>query len=62
MENTPLKTNRMPYFNRYQAMGRQVSNITQTLHQLIWFVCFYFSLLNLPLGSRRVTTPEERIR
>lgn len=26
MENTPLKTNRMPYFHRYQAtMSRQVS-------------------------------------
>jgi hypothetical protein len=35
MENTPLKINRMPYFNRYQAMGRQVSTVTQTLQHLI---------------------------
>lgn len=39
MENTPLKTNRMPYFNRYQAMGRQVSNVTQTLSSTHFGLC-----------------------
>ncbi|KZS08629.1 Chloride channel protein [Daphnia magna] len=33
MENTPLKTNRMPYFNRYQAMGRQDLEETQRLRR-----------------------------
>ena len=66
MENTPLKTNRMPFFNRYQAMGSQVSffKFPDLMHFLAKDFLHNLDLIStlcLLTGSRRVSTIEERI-
>lgn len=64
MENTPLRTNRMPYFNRYQAMGSQVSIVLTVIlscHRFIYPELTYFAILYFTAGFRRVTKAEKRL-